>query len=51
MVEDPFGHSIIMHENALKSELTEDEIKKLKTGFTTFESDELETDNQDPSED
>ncbi len=51
VVEDPFGHSIIMHENALKSELTEDEIKKLKTGFTTFESDELETDNQDPSED
>lgn len=51
VVEDPFGHSIIMHENALKSDLTEDEIKKLKTGFTTFESDELETDNQDPSKD
>jgi zinc finger protein len=51
VVEDPFGHSSIMQEKALKSELTEDEIKKLKTGFTTFESDELETDNQDPSED
>jgi len=51
VVEDPFGHSIIMHENALKSELTEEEIKKLKTGFVTFESDELETDNPEKPED
>lgn len=42
IVEDPFGHSIILHENAKKSELTLDEIKKLKTGFITFESEDLE---------
>jgi zinc finger protein len=51
VVEDPFGHSIIMHENALRSELTEEEIKKLKTGFTTFENRELEIDENKNQED
>ncbi len=42
ILEDPFGHSIILHENAERSALSEEEIKKLKTGFTTFESGDLE---------
>ncbi len=42
ILEDPFGHSIIIHENAQKTELTQDEIKRLKTGFLTFENEELE---------
>jgi zinc finger protein len=42
IMEDPFGHSIIMHDDAQKSELTKEEIKNLKTGFTTFESDDLQ---------
>ncbi|NYB52542.1 MAG: ZPR1 zinc finger domain-containing protein [Methanobacteriaceae archaeon] len=41
ILEDPFGHSLILHENAQKSELKDEEIKKLKTGFTTFESGDL----------
>ncbi|CDG65429.1 MAG: zinc finger protein [Methanobacterium sp.] len=45
IMEDPFGHSIIIDEAAVKSGLSEEEIKKLKTGFTTFENDELELDN------
>jgi zinc finger protein len=39
IVEDPFGHSIIMHQDASKRKLELDEIKNLKTGFTTFEQD------------
>ncbi|MDI9436193.1 MAG: ZPR1 zinc finger domain-containing protein [Euryarchaeota archaeon] len=42
ILEDPFGHSIIIDENAQKTELTQDEIKRLKTGFLTFENEELE---------
>jgi zinc finger protein len=38
IIEDPFGHSIIIHEDALKRELTLEEIKNLKTGFTVFEN-------------
>ena len=38
ILEDPLGHSIIMDEDAIKSGLKEDEIKKLKTGFLTFEN-------------
>jgi len=38
IMEDPFGHSIISDEDAVKSGLKEDEIKKLKTGFLTFEN-------------
>jgi zinc finger protein len=38
ILEDPFGHSIILDEDAVKSRLKEDEIKKLKTGFLTFEN-------------
>jgi len=37
LIEDPFGHSMIIHEDASKRELTHEEIKKLKTGFITFE--------------
>jgi zinc finger protein len=38
IIEDPFGHSTIIHEDALKRELTAEEIKDLKTGFITFEN-------------
>ena len=50
VLEDPFGHSIIMDETAVKSELTVEEIENLETGFATFENDELETneDNESP---
>jgi zinc finger protein len=39
MVEDPFGHSAILHKNALKRDLTREELKNLKTGFTMVDSD------------
>lgn len=42
IMEDPFGHSIVMADTAVRSELTVEEIKNLKTGFTTFENEELE---------
>lgn len=42
ILEDPFGHSIILHEDAQKSELSAQDIEKLKTGFATFESKDLE---------
>jgi len=38
ILEDPFGHSIIIDEDTVKSRLKEDEIKKLKTGFLTFDN-------------
>lgn len=38
IIEDPFGHSMIIHEDASKRELSLEEIKNLKTGFTTFEN-------------
>ncbi len=38
IIEDPFGHSMIIHDDASKSELTLEEIKNLKTGFTIFEN-------------
>lgn len=38
IIEDPFGHSIIIHEDASIRKLTKEEIKKLKTGFITFEN-------------
>lgn len=37
IIEDPFGHSIIIHNDASCRKLTEEEIKGLETGFTTFE--------------
>lgn len=43
IIEDPFGHSVIAHPNVDKRKLTLDEIKNLKTGFATFEQDEVET--------
>lgn len=38
VVEDPFGHSAILHQDARKRGLTEDELKNLKTGFTIINS-------------
>lgn len=43
ILEDPFGHSVIAHPQVDKRKLTLDEIKNLKTGFATFEQDEVET--------
>mgnify|MGYP002406495522 CR=1 FL=1 len=37
IIEDPFGHSTIIHDDAFKRELTQEEIKDLKTGFITYE--------------
>ena len=49
VLEDPFGHSIVMDDDAVKSELTVEEIKNLKTGFATFENEELEIKEDDES--
>ena len=38
VIEDPFGHSMIIHEDATKRELSLEEIKNLKTGFMVFEN-------------
>ncbi|BDZ71926.1 ZPR1 zinc finger domain-containing protein [Methanobacterium petrolearium] len=46
IVEDPFGHSIIIHEDALKGELSAEEIETLETGFITFENKDLENDDE-----
>jgi zinc finger protein len=40
VVEDPFGHSAILHPEARKRDLTTDELEKLKTGFTIINSEE-----------
>jgi zinc finger protein len=45
IMEDPFGHSIIIHDDAVRNELTEEEVEKLETGFITFENDELDIDD------
>lgn len=37
IVEDPFGHSIIIHEDAKHRKLSEEEINNLNTGFITME--------------
>ena len=37
IIKDPFGHSLIEDETAIKSKLTQEEIETLKTGFITFE--------------
>lgn len=51
IVEDPFGHSIIIDDNAQKHELTNQEIQRLKTGFLTFENEELDINgNNNPEE-
>jgi len=39
IVEDPFGHSAIFDKGAVKRALTEEELKHLKTGFTTINTD------------
>ncbi|MGZ7108893.1 MAG: ZPR1 zinc finger domain-containing protein [Methanobacterium sp.] len=38
IIEDPFGHSTIIHESASSRRLTEEEIKELETGFITFDN-------------
>lgn len=38
IIEDPFGHSTIIHKEVSSRKLTEEEIKGLKTGFITFEN-------------
>lgn len=38
VIEDPFGHSMIIHADASKRNLSPEEIKTLKTGFTTFKN-------------
>ncbi|MGL4670603.1 MAG: ZPR1 zinc finger domain-containing protein [Methanobacteriaceae archaeon] len=38
VIEDPFGNSKILHQDAKSRKLTEDELNGLKTGFTTFEA-------------
>jgi zinc finger protein len=37
VIEDPFGHSIIIHDDAKHRKLSEQEINELNTGFMTFE--------------
>jgi zinc finger protein len=37
IIEDPFGHSLIEDKDAIKTVLSEDEIKNLETGFITFD--------------
>jgi zinc finger protein len=37
IVEDPFGHSIIVSDDAKHRKLSEDELKELNTGFMTIE--------------
>ncbi len=39
VVKDPFGHSAILDKDAKKRGLTEEELKNLKTGFTTIDTD------------
>jgi zinc finger protein len=41
IIKDPFGHSLIEDENIIKSKLSPEEIKNLKTGFTTIENNEI----------
>jgi zinc finger protein len=38
VIKDPFGHSMIIHEDVSKRKLSLEEIMNLKTGFTTFEN-------------
>lgn len=37
IIEDPFGHSTIIHDNAEHRRLTDEEINDLNTGFVTIE--------------
>lgn len=41
ILQDPFGQSKILDKKAKYRELTEDDLKTLKTGFTTFESEDI----------
>jgi len=38
IIEDPFGHSLIEDDDAVKSRLTPEEIENLETGFITFDN-------------
>ncbi|MDI6643736.1 MAG: ZPR1 zinc finger domain-containing protein [Methanobacteriaceae archaeon] len=37
IIKDPFGQSIIIHDDVFKEKLSEKELKNLKTGFITIE--------------
>ena len=37
IIEDPFGHSLIEDEKAMKEKLSEDDIRNLKTGFINID--------------
>jgi len=39
IIEDPFGHSAIINDQASSRKLTKEEIMELKTGYITFEND------------
>ncbi len=42
ILEDPFGNSLIDDDDADKELLTQEEVDKLQTGFTTIDQDEVE---------
>ncbi|MTK64668.1 MAG: ZPR1 zinc finger domain-containing protein [Methanobacterium sp.] len=37
IIEDPFGHSVILHDDAKHRKLTQEEVEKLNTGFVTID--------------
>lgn len=37
VIEDPFGHSLIIHEDAKHRKLSDEEIENLNTGFVTID--------------
>jgi zinc finger protein len=37
IIEDPFGHSIILHDDAKHRKLTQEEVENLNTGFVTID--------------
>lgn len=41
VIEDPFGNSVIDDEDAEKELLTQEEVNKLQTGFTTIDQNEV----------
>ena len=42
ILEDPFGQSFLGHPEAVKEELSEEEIKNLRHGFLMFEGDDVD---------
>lgn len=37
IIEDPFGHSVILHDDAKHRKLSQEEVEKLNTGFVTID--------------